>query len=283
MQQLIRSILFFSVLFLTFVLLSCSGKDKNDDPLPDNSGPSFEALEIFPANRAANLVFSEPVYQGGSIRQPLTAESFSIVLQGGTAVLDSVKVTPATGDSVVIIVLHIHGLVSGEETLTIRPAGAAAIVNARAVPMDSTAVIAATLQDPGITGSWVSTGENLSALFGQFGFDSVKIVYGHDGKYTYTSITTGGMKNVLTGTYVQEKIPGNAIRKIRMDQQSPVAATIEGIFQLENGVPVRMIYETAQTEPAVAGLTPPTPEAGFGSTGLTGSDNTQVYVRVLPE
>ena len=56
---------------------------------------------------------------------------------------------------------------------------------------------------------------------------------------------------------------------------------IEGIFALQNGQPIRMTYETAQIEPAISGFTPPLSEEGFGSTGLFGNENTQVY-RFIP-
>jgi hypothetical protein len=65
-----------------------------------------------------------------------------------------------------------------------------------------------------------------------------------------------------------------------LTQLLPVPAVISGIFSLQGAFPVIMNYETVQTEPAVAGLTSPTPEGGFGSSGLLGSDNTQKFIRV---
>ncbi len=260
------------------VMVACSGGNE-DDPVVV-SGPAFSAIEINPDNRVVFVDFSEPVSKGGVYMQPLTAESFSVSLVSDNVGLDSIKVIHKAGDASAMILLYLRGRSSGEEVLTIRPASPEAIINARSVAMNASESISGSLNDPGIIGYWVSAGENLSELFRQFGFDSVSMLCRYDGTYVYTSVTTGGIRNVLTGTFVQQKNPGIAIRTIRLNQQTPVAATAEGIFLPENGDPVTMKYETAQTEPAVTGLTPPTPEAGFGSTGLTGSDNTQTYILI---
>jgi hypothetical protein len=67
---------------------------------------------------------------------------------------------------------------------------------------------------------------------------------------------------------------------ITLNQQLPVVSTMQGIFSLQNATPVILKYETVQTMPAVEGLTPPTPEEGFGSSGLFGEENTQTFIKV---
>ena len=50
----------------------------------------------------------------------------------------------------------------------------------------------------------------------------------------------------------------------------PQSATAEGMLQIDTTVtPARMEYEVVQTQPT-NGLTPPTPEGGFGSTIYNG-------------
>jgi hypothetical protein len=44
-----------------------------------------------------------------------------------------------------------------------------------------------------------------------------------------------------------------------------------------------MNYEVAQTEPQIAGVTPPTAQGGFGSTsgGAYGTTNVQKYIKIV--
>lgn len=157
----------------------------------------------------------------------------------------------------------------------VKPAGALEIVNQASIPMKETEKITITLADIGIIGKWVSTGENLSAVYQQFGFDSVFMDFRPGGSYTFESFTHGGIHNSLSGTYTQNISNIQYIRQIVLDQTLPVAAVISGIFGIHGSDTVIMTYETVQTQPVVTGLTPPTPELGFGSTGLLGSDNTR--------
>jgi len=58
----------------------------------------------------------------------------------------------------------------------------------------------------------------------------------------------------------------------------PTQLTATGIFQITDD---RMMYEVAQTDPAIAGVTSPTAAGGFGSTsgGAFGETNIQKYNR----
>lgn len=90
-----------------------------------------------------------------------------------------------------------------------------------------------------------------------------------------------GAKVELTGTYTQTKSGVGSIYTIKLNQTSPTALTAEGIFEVAADNK-SMKYEVAQTEPSIAGVTPPTPQGGFGSTsgGAFGNINVQNYVRV---
>jgi hypothetical protein len=270
----------FFLLFLSTVIISCSDEKVIVDPPPVTSGPTLSGISISGDNTLVTIDFSEGVYKGGVLNMPLTNEDLLITLIGGTAVLDSFRLTHTAGQNTAGIRLFLKGIADGSELLTVKPSGPQKIVNQAAVPMKETEQLTIFLSDIGIIGNWVSTGENLSPVYQQFGFDSVYMQYRADGTYMFESFTIGGIHNILSGTYSQSLSSVAGIRQITLTQLLPVPAVISGIFSLQGAFPVIMNYETVETEPAVAGLTPPTPEGGFGSSGLLGSDNTQVFLKV---
>ncbi len=276
MGNLIRWLIFVPA----FLLLFSSCKDENDivDP-PPAAGPEFGSIGMSPDNDTVTVEFSEGVFKAGVLNQPLTGSELQVTLSGGQSSLDSFRVIHTSGEKLAIIRLYLKGIADGNETVMVKPAGALKIVNQASIPMKETEQISISLSDIGIIGRWVSTGENLSPVFQQFGFDSVYMHFRADDNYTFESFTTGGIHNSLSGTYTQNISTVAGIRQIVLDQTLPVAAVISGIFSLQGTDTVMMIYETVQTQPVVAGLTPPTPELGFGSTGLLGSDNTQRFIR----
>ena len=91
----------------------------------------------------------------------------------------------------------------------------------------------------------------------------------------------GGTKVTLTGTYSQTKSSTGNIYDITVNQTAPTTITAKGIFEVD-ATNTTMKYEIAQTEPAVAGVTPPTAAKGFGSTsnGAFGDINIQNYTRI---
>ncbi len=273
----------FSLISVLILVFSCNKKDGTIDPPPIKTGPEFTTIKISGDNKQVSVGFTEGVYKGGFLNKPLSTGELMVSLQGGQALLDSFNIAHVAGDTLVHIRLFTSGLATGEEQLKISPANATAIVNSLAVPMKLAEQLTINLADIGIIGSWVSTGENLSPVFQQFGFDSVFMQFRADGSYTFESFTPGGIHNTLSGTF-QQSVSGVAgIRNITLSQVSPVASTISGIFSLYNEEIIRMVYETVQTDPIVSGLTPPTPESGFGTTGLLGSDNTQVFLKVAAD
>lgn len=260
------------------ILFACTEKTENVEP--KGNTPYFLNAVISGDNTRAELWFSEPVFKGGVLNQPLTKDDFIFAFTNDGASLDSLHFFHQAGESMAVIELFTSGLASGEEVLTIAPATGTSVVNGKSVPMKPDERISLKLRDIGLTGNWLSAGENLSVLFRGFGFDSVFFNFKADSSYVFRSKTAGGIVNTLTGRYLQRFSGVEGIRIIQLEQQTPVPATIEGIFSLENGNPVRMTFETVQTSPQVQGLTPPVPELGFGSSGMVGSDNTQIYERI---
>ncbi|RME24580.1 MAG: hypothetical protein D6798_10860 [Deltaproteobacteria bacterium] len=128
-----------------------------------------------------------------------------------------------------------------------------------------------------ITGDWISQGDDISPLFQQPSFDyvSIEATFGGDCSYRVQATTGGGDTYEFVGTYsATEGSPGTIVQW----QSQPFEGTSEGIWQVDG---TTLTLEVVLTTPDY-GFTPPSPEAGFGSTagqGLAPGDNVQVYRR----
>lgn len=129
----------------------------------------------------------------------------------------------------------------------------------------------------GVQGKWKS--HPVAPILANFA-DSIIADFKTNNTYTVDS-WKGGAKVVLTGTYLQTKSSVGNIYTIKLNQTTPTALTSEGIFEVSSDK-TKMQYEVAQTSPNIAGVTPPTPAGGFGSTsaGAFAKNNVQNYVRV---
>lgn len=107
--------------------------------------------------------------------------------------------------------------------------------------------------------------------------DSLHVEFKNNQTYLVKSFKDGAASE-LKGTYTTYDGKGS-IRKIVLDQSAPTTLTSEGIYRIEGN---NLTYEVAQTKPAQAGVTPPTAEAGFGSTsdGAFQDFNIQKYVKM---
>lgn len=107
--------------------------------------------------------------------------------------------------------------------------------------------------------------------------DSIHAEFKANQTYVVKSFFNGAPTE-LTGTYVTEDGVDD-IRKIKLEQAEPTSLTSEGIYMIQGNV---MTYEVAQTEPVQDGVTPPSPEDGFGSTsgGAFGDMNVQTYYKM---
>lgn len=130
-----------------------------------------------------------------------------------------------------------------------------------------------------VVGSWEAY--DVSAVLAGAGVTGVEAVFRSDNTYTVTS-QAGEADTVLEGTYAtSESANQDGIYTITLTQTSPSTLTAEGIFKIYTASPDSMWYEVAQSEPEIPGVTPPTIEAGFGSTsgGAFGDMNIQKYIR----
>lgn len=127
---------------------------------------------------------------------------------------------------------------------------------------------------------WQSSGSNVAPLLvALFQTDSIYAEFNGDFTYKVEQYDVSGAKVELTGTYAQAVSAIAGIWTITVNQTSPATLTAEGIFEITGDV---MKYEIVQVEPPVAGATPPTPEAGFGSTsgGALGDSNVQTFLKL---
>lgn len=132
-----------------------------------------------------------------------------------------------------------------------------------------------------LEGEWLSEGENVAPLLAAdpFNFTSIRVTFEETG-YTVVSTDSAGTMSTLEGSYVTTDGAGG-IMNITLQQSSPTQLVSTGIYQLDTSKdPAELRYEVVQTEPDI-GVTPPTADGGFGSTGegAFGESNVQVYVR----
>lgn len=127
-------------------------------------------------------------------------------------------------------------------------------------------------QQQPIIGSWVSQGADVAPLLAGAPFNNVKITatFKDDGTYSVVGIDSSNKEIDYTGTYqIMQSGVGNIVQ-IRLSQVNPSTAQAEGMYQIDTSqTPERMQYEVVQTQPT-NGLSPPTPDKGFGSTVYNG-------------
>jgi hypothetical protein len=130
-----------------------------------------------------------------------------------------------------------------------------------------------------LEGAWVSEGDNVAPILVELAaVVRIDAVFA-DGAFTVTTVDAEGSEVVQAGIYESTASGVGDIFEIVLEQSSPQAITVEGIYEIDNGTdPPTMTYEVVPTMPSV-GAVPPTAEGGFGSTAL-GADLTQRYVRL---
>ena len=127
-------------------------------------------------------------------------------------------------------------------------------------------------QQQPVVGTWVSQGADVAPLLAGAPFNNVKITatFNGDATYSVVGIDSSNKEIDYTGTYqIMPATVGNIVQ-IRLSQVTPSTAQAEGMYQVDTSqTPNRMQYEVVQTQPT-NGLTPPTPDKGFGSTVYNG-------------
>jgi hypothetical protein len=137
-----------------------------------------------------------------------------------------------------------------------------------------------------LLGGWISRLDDRSALAEASNVFAVEASFEDDGTYTLSRLNPTELgcpapcyvHTYGTWTADTSGSPGT----LALDQTAPDAATFEGIWGVDgDGF---LTLEVVQTTPA-SGLTPPTREDGFGSTGGSAApgDNVAVFRRPMPE
>ncbi len=267
--------LLFGAAVLTFT--ACKKDEDKGDP------PTIVSVTVADDNSSALVTFSEIVYKAGNQTGNLDKAALSVTMTGGTATLADYTVTHIAGTNEVTVGLTLSGVANGTEVLTVKPAAANSVYNAKGVAMDAAQNKTDNMNDTGIIGKWSSAGVNLAPLLVYAGIDSIYANFKGDNTYVVESFTPDGSKTTLTGTFTQAHSTVATIWDITVNQSSPTALASVGIFSVYSEFsPLTMKYEIAQTEPAIVGVTPPTATGGFGSTsgGAYGVLNVQTYVRM---
>lgn len=130
----------------------------------------------------------------------------------------------------------------------------------------------------GIVAEWDSKGDNVAPLLKNLKIDSIYAKFNANNTYQVEAWAMGA-KTVFSGTYVQKASKAPGIWDITLNQSAPTTVTSVGIFEIKQGSDKKftMKYEVVQTEPSL-GATPPTAQAGFGSTAL-GNTNIQTFIK----
>ena len=271
-----------SLFWITIILLGVLGFSSCSDET-ENKSPFFESITISDDNKTVTVTFSEPVYANADATGSIESSDISIAITG---VDFTNTVTHTAGSATMTIDLVITSVTDGTETITIQAASATSIYDIDGKAMEITEVITSEsiAQDLGIIGNWYSTGDNVSALLvAYFTVDSLYAEFKDDNTYLVEQYNTGNTSGIpdftFTGTFVIEKSTSNEIWTIELTQEMPYAAEVSGIFEVKQS-PEVLWYEVAQ----ISGTqnTPPTPEAGFGSTsgGAFGETNIQKFIRI---
>jgi hypothetical protein len=135
-----------------------------------------------------------------------------------------------------------------------------------------------------IVGMWLSTGANLAKGFTTAPFSYTSITGDFKADFTYAVVGTdaSGKMSTLAGTWQSSPSSVAGIYDFTQNQTTPSTATAKGIYRLDTTVtPNRLTLEGVQTMPSL-NASPPTAEAGFGSTTVNGtktSDWVQTYER----
>ena len=256
------------------VFISCNDDDDDDTSNP----PEFAGANLSGDNMTVTVTFTQGVYGDEAATEPLTANSFAVVLAGGTAVMDGITVEHTAGAEIAEIMINYTEPANGEEVITVEPLF---IYNSEGVAMSTDQMATVQLAELGIIGEWYSSGNNVAPLLATyFNVDSIYADFNSDQTYVVESYDPDGVKTEYTGTYTQTKSDVGNIYTILLNQSTPSSITSEGIFEVvPNGDGFDLKYEVVQTEPDI-GNTPPTPTGGFGSSnnGELGDSNIQKFL-----
>jgi hypothetical protein len=274
MKNVKMLLLLFAAALITFT--AC----KKDD---DEPGEAIEitAIEISADNTVVDVTFNQALYANADKTGALPAGSFVLTFMATSAVTAGYNVEHTAGSNKVKFLISYETRVRGNESLEVT-AKANTIYGAEGNQLKSDQKITVDVKDLGVIGKW--SAYDISAILIGLGFDdSLYANFKADQSYIVNAFA-GGFPIVLEGTYTMNKTQYEDRWEISLNQTKqngqPTDLTSQGIFAVfYEGNVSSMFYEVAQVEPAIAGVTPPTAQQGFGSTsnGAFGQANVQKY------
>jgi len=254
-----------SLLWITIVLLGIIGFTSCSDET-ENKSPMFESITVSDDNKTVTVTFSEPVYANTDETGNLENADIDVTITG---VDFTYEVTHTAGSTSMTIALTITSITEGDETVTVAPASATSIYDAKGKAMEVTEMITSgsITQDLGIIGEWYSAGTNVAPLLvAYFSVDSIYAQFYDAYSYLVEQFNIGNTSStpdvIYEGSFVIEKSTVGEIWNIDLAQELPFAATSVGIYEIKTS-PEELWYEVVQTSGTQN--IPPTPEGGFGS------------------
>lgn len=251
---------------------------KDDEPKGDTV--EISGVELSPDNITLTVTFNQAVYKNDDKTGNLDAGNFIITFTGTNPVNATFVAQHTAGNAVAVITITYETRLDGDETLQLK-VRANTVYNAEGGPLELDLMETLAVNELGIIGKW--SAYDISAILASLGFDdSLYANFYQDNTYLVTAYASG-YPIVLTGTYQAAKSNVAGIWNISLNQTSqggqPTDITSQGIFRIFPAAQDSMWYEVAQVDPAIAGVTPPTAEGGFGSTsgGMLGTMNVQKY------
>ena len=269
-------------LWMAMSLLLVAGLSACSDS--ENFAPEFKTVTLSSDNKTATVAFSEAVYGANNETGDLDESDFTVTIDG---VSFTYTVDHTAGAKEAVINLQITSIVEGTEVVVIKPASATSVYDAEGKAMDAAEEITSDpmAQNLGIIGKWLSEGDNVAPLLvTYFKVDHIIAEFKADFTYEVQQFNTGNETTtpdlIFSGTYSISKSTTGEIWTIDIAQEQPYAATASGIFEVKTS-PEVLWYEVVQT--SGTSNTPPTPEAGFGSSNNStlGTSNIQKYVRIV--
>lgn len=261
-------------LILLVLVFACSDDDSN-------TLPTIKTVELADDNKSAIITFSEAVYCNKDKTGNLTANCFELSIENVQAVF---TLEHQAGTATAKVNIQLISQSTGNEKLSVKTiANKVYDADGEAMTADKITLSGAIKKSTPIEGNWISTGANIAPLLsGYFKTDSIYVEFKTDLSYLVKEFRNGNKGNpdiTYKGTYSVEKTTSGNIFKIVLEQTEPTVDTSKGIFEIkEDGT---LWYEVVLVTGAGSANTPPTPEAGFGSTngGAFQTTNIQKYVK----
>ncbi|MCF8364512.1 MAG: hypothetical protein K9H16_01930 [Bacteroidales bacterium] len=261
---------------LTFV--ACN----NDDDDNPSLAVQISSVDLSDDNTTVTVTFNQAVYKNADKTGNLDANNFALTFVATNPVAAQFSVAHTAGETVATITIVYSNRLDGNETLELT-AKSGSFFGAEGNSVDQDIVASTDVKELGIIGKW--SAYDISLILASLGYDdSLYANFYQDQSYMVTAFV-GGTPQILEGSYEMTKSADDDIWDITLNQSSPFTVISQGIFKVYPAAQDSMWYEVAQIDPAIAGVTPPTTDAGFGSTsgGAFGTMNIQKYYWVGQE